>query len=89
MRLLAARVVYTPSGVTLRIGTGDAAALVEVALEIDETDPDDPSWYVTLTTEQTALLVDAAYRYAFIDDDTSEPMLIGGVPVSGLPLAAA
>lgn len=63
--------------------------VLEVAMELDDTDPDDPSWYLPspgLTAVQTALLVGAAYVGCCVDDATGHVLLEWPVPVRALPL---
>lgn len=79
------RTVYETDSLMLRIGDGGDDAIVEVAMELDDTDADDPSWYVDITAEQTALLVARVYRYALVDDD-GFVVLAGAVHMVAHPL---
>lgn len=80
------RVVYDTSAVRLRIGLPGEAALVDVALAEDVTDPADPSWYVTLTAEQLDIDLASRAEYVFVDAD-GLPMLYGSAPMVDHPRA--
>lgn len=83
-----ARGIHETTSLTLRIGPAGGAAVLEQALELDESDESDPWWYLPgsgLTAEQTALLTASSYRYVFVDADEI-PVLEGAVAVRALPL---
>ena len=75
--------------VRLRIGVPGAAALIDVELAPDVSVPTDPSYYVTLTAEQTALLTVAVYEYVFVSGDGRPPLLQGPVEMDSVPRPAA
>lgn len=79
-----ARVVYDTSAVRLRIGAPGEPALIDVALEEDETDPANPSWGVTLTDVQTDVALPARAEYVFVDAD-GLPMLYGSATMVDHP----
>lgn len=81
-----ARVVYDTSEVRLRIGVPGSTALIDVELEEDDTDPDKPTWFVTLTDVQTDVTLPARSEYVFVDAD-GLPMLYGSAVMVDHPRA--
>lgn len=87
-RSSARTVLSSVTGVTLRIGAPGSAALIEVELDEDDSDEDDPFWYVVLTAEQTEIAASAGYQYVYVDQD-ERVLLYGPCVVFDLPVAAA
>lgn len=63
------RTVLDCDSVSVRIGAVGATAVIEEDLAEDASDPSDPFWHVTLTTEQTTVAPSAGYEYVFVDQD--------------------
>lgn len=61
------RTVYDCDAVSIRVGAVGATAVIEEDLAEDDSDPADPFWFVTLTTEQTTVTPSQAYEYVFAD----------------------
>jgi len=81
-----ARTVYDTSEVRLRIGVPGETAVIDVALDEDDSVPTDPSWGVTLTAEQLDVSLSPRAEYVFVDAD-GLPMLYGPAPMVDHPRA--
>lgn len=77
------------STVALRIGVPGQAALLEQELDVDDTDPEDVSYYTTLLPETTLELpVSAGYEYVYVQLPEELPLLAGPCEVVARPLGA-
>ena len=66
-----ARAVLDLTGrtITVRVGPVGEECLIELDLALDDSDADDPSYYGTMTAEQTQVEPSAAYEYTIKDSD--------------------
>lgn len=63
------RTVLDCDSVSIRIGVVGQTAVIEEDLAEDDSDPADPFWFVTLSSEQTTVVPSQAYEYVFVDQD--------------------
>lgn len=81
-----ARVVYDCDELTLRIGVRGVPCLLEVDFVLDVTNPLDPFWSATITSEQAELAPSQIYEYVFLDE-TGRVLLYGPCSVVDHPRA--
>lgn len=73
-----ARAVLDLTGLTvsLRIGVPGSTALIDVDLTEDDSDADDPFYFVTLSAAAATIAVSSAYEYVIVD--SNERVLLYG-----------